>query len=70
MIEVDFDDSRNKPILPVLVMHPKLAKKAMEQEAQMTEEEKMDVPEQAHEKGHQEGYKKGHEEGLVDAFYE
>jgi len=40
MIKVDFDDSRDKPILPVLVMHPNLAKKAMEQEAQMTEEEK------------------------------
>lgn len=40
MIEIDFDDSRDKPNLPFLVMHPTLAKKVKEQEAQMTEEEK------------------------------
>lgn len=40
MIQVDFDDSRDKPNLPFLVIHPKVAKKAMEQEVQMTEEEK------------------------------
>jgi len=40
MIDVDFDDTRDKPNLPFLVMHPHLAKKAKEQEARMTEEEK------------------------------
>ncbi|MBI3046445.1 MAG: hypothetical protein HYY86_02855 [Candidatus Harrisonbacteria bacterium] len=41
MVEIDFDeDDRNKPQLPTLVMHPDLAKKAKEQEANMTAEEK------------------------------
>ncbi len=41
MIEIDFeDDSRDKPHLPTLIMHPNLAKKAMEQEEKMTPEEK------------------------------
>jgi len=40
MIRIDFDDTREKPNLPSLVMHPKLAQKAKEQEARMTNKEK------------------------------
>jgi len=40
MVEIDFDDSRDRPNLPSLIMHPKLAQKAKEQEAQMTKKEK------------------------------
>lgn len=43
MIEIDFDeDSRDKPRLPTIIMHPSQFAKVKEQEAKMTEEEKMD----------------------------
>lgn len=41
MIDIDFkDDDPNSPYLPTLVMHPDVAKKAKEQEENMTAEEK------------------------------
>ncbi len=46
MIEIDFDDDdRSKPSLPFLVMHPTVAQKAMEEEKNLTEEEKKDFEE-------------------------
>lgn len=40
-VQIDFDeDARDKPNLPMLVLHPDAAVRALEQEAAMTEEER------------------------------
>ena len=40
MVELDFDDDRDKPHIPFLVMSPNLAQKVMEEEKQRSQEEK------------------------------
>jgi hypothetical protein len=41
-IEIDFDDTRDKPSLPQLVLHPDTARKLEERRSQMSEEEMAD----------------------------
>jgi hypothetical protein len=41
--EIDFDDTRDKPNLPTIVLHPSALERLKEQDAKMTEEEKQEL---------------------------